>query len=81
MKITIDTKEDSHEDIRKILALLSQMVNKEVPSSNVFENPTSSELPNLMSIFDSSSQTPQPAEPAIPEQPSQAQRMPKVELY
>ena len=74
MKITIDTKEDSHEDIKKILALLSQMVNKDAPVSNVFENPTSSELPNLMSMFDAS--TPAQTEPA-PQTPT----LPKVELY
>jgi hypothetical protein len=73
MKITIDTKEDSHEDIKKILALLSQMVNKDAPQSNVFENPQSSELPNLMGMFDTSTPQANP-EPA-------PTTLPKVELY
>ena len=37
MKITIDTKEDSHEDIRKIIALLSRMIESEQPR-NIFES-------------------------------------------
>ena len=76
MKITIDTKEDSHEDIKKILALLSQMVNKDAPVSNVFENPASSELPNLMGMFDASNTPQSNSEPA-----PQTQTLPKVELY
>ena len=77
MKITIDTKEDNHEDIRKIVALLSQMIGKEAVTNspkNVFENPSSSELPNLMSMFDSSKTL-----SAAPEQ--KIKRVPNVESY
>lgn len=83
MKITIDTKEDSHEDIRKIVALLSQMLTTESQPQNLLDNSTSSELPNLMSIFDSSSQTQaqQNQDTVTQEQPPQAPRPPKVELY
>ncbi|MBW2996668.1 hypothetical protein KY332_05215 [Candidatus Woesearchaeota archaeon] len=35
MKITIDTKDDSHEDIRKVIALLSKMIESE-SSPNIF---------------------------------------------
>ena len=39
MKITIDTKEDSSEDIRKVIALLSKMIeDSPTSSSNIFED-------------------------------------------
>jgi len=38
MKITIDTKEDSSEDIRKVIALLSKMIEDSGHSSNIFED-------------------------------------------
>jgi len=41
MKITIDTKEDSHQEIRKIISMLSSLVgDKEIVSNqgNIFEN-------------------------------------------
>jgi len=39
MKITIDTKEDSPEDIRKVVALLSSFVSKGVEKHrNIFED-------------------------------------------
>lgn len=41
MKITIDTNEDSHEDIRKVIALLSSLTDKNYSrmgkSKNIFE--------------------------------------------
>ncbi|MBU0615567.1 MAG: hypothetical protein KJ601_05725 [Nanoarchaeota archaeon] len=46
MKITIDTKEDSHEDIRKVIAMLNHLVSgSDQPSYsnkpvNIFENPS-----------------------------------------
>lgn len=45
MKITIDTKEDSHEDIRKVVALLSNISSgnvSRVGSSNIFDDPSPS---------------------------------------
>jgi len=45
MKITINTKEDSNEDIRKVISLLSTLVKHRTESqktSNIFENPGSS---------------------------------------
>ena len=79
LKITIDTKEDSHEDIKKIVALLSQMIGKDSVTNspqNLFENSSSSELPNLMAMFDSSNQN---TTSAAPEQ--KIKRVPNVELY
>ena len=50
MKITIDTKEDSHEEIRKIIRMLSSLVGGEVM--------TNSEVANQGNIFsDSNPQT------------------------
>ena len=46
MKITIDTKEDSHEEIRKIIRMLSSLVGEEVM--------TNSEVANQSDIFSSS---------------------------
>jgi len=56
MKISIDTKEDSHEEIKKIIKMLSSLVGEEVvtnqpevisdnkPSSDIFSNDKSSSV-------------------------------------
>ena len=50
MKITIDTKEDSHEDIKKMVVLLSEIIaHKE--NKNIFSN-ASPEMPNIFGMFD-----------------------------
>ena len=49
MKITIDTKEDSHEEIKKAISLLSSILEKE-KSFDVFES-----SPSIPSSQDSSS--------------------------
>jgi hypothetical protein len=41
MKITIDTKEDSATDIRKVIALLSKMIEDSGHHSNIFEDDSS----------------------------------------
>ena len=44
MQITIDTKEDSHEDIRKVIRMLQHMVGEEAYSNapkNLFEDNSS----------------------------------------
>ena len=58
MKITIDTKEDNHEDIRKVIALLNGMIGN---NSNIYSNQSlgsslnSTSAPadstNMMSMF------------------------------
>ena len=59
MKITIDTKEDSHEEIRKIIKMLSSLVGEETLTNqgNVFEN-QGSDLgnQNIFDIFDNKNQ-------------------------
>lgn len=52
MKITIDTKEDNHEDIKKVIALLNGMIGNN--SASVYSNqPISApaDSTNLMSMF------------------------------
>jgi hypothetical protein len=55
MKITIDTKEDSHEEIKRAIQLLSHLVGESVVpnSSNVFESSDSSVSGGMMGMFDS----------------------------
>lgn len=50
MKITIDTKEDSHEDIKKMVALLSEIIAYK-ENKDVFSN-ASPEMPNIFGMFD-----------------------------
>ena len=63
MKITIDTKEDSHEELRKVIKMLSSLVGEEVMSSqsDIFSDsgaPTeSSETTNSDMFSDGSSKT------------------------
>lgn len=54
MKVTIDTKEDTHEDIRKVLHLLAGILEKKDEKSSSLPVDTA----NLMSMFgDDSSPT------------------------
>lgn len=59
MKITIDTKEDSHEEIKKIIKMLSSLVGEEdfTNQGNIFEN-QSSDLgnQNMFGMFDNKNQ-------------------------
>ena len=49
MKITIDTKEDSHEEIKKVIKMLSSLVGNATvytnAPSNIFEDNTPSDSP------------------------------------
>ena len=59
MKITIDTKEDSHEDIQKVMQILSHFTNKSNITSNYYpEKQETNESSNegFMSMFGDSSQ-------------------------
>lgn len=40
MKITIDTKDDSPADIRKVISLLSKLIEGNESHSNIFEDPS-----------------------------------------
>lgn len=56
MKITIDTKEDTHHEIRKVLGLLTDLLNKEQadPRRRSFAEPQEStpDSASMMSMFD-----------------------------
>lgn len=61
MKVTIDTKEDSHEDIKKVLHILNQIIHYKEPSSvgSSLQTPTEKvDTTNLMSMFGSDSSSP-----------------------
>jgi len=46
MKITIDTKEDSHEEIRKVINLLTHMIGEHnVSNQNIFDDSPTLDLP------------------------------------
>ena len=59
MKITIDTKEDSQEEIRNIIKMLSSLVDKKEVMSNegdmFSDNNDSEQNTNMFSMFSSSS--------------------------
>ncbi len=52
MKLTIDTKEDSFEDIKKVVHLLTEILQrKESSGSSVFDAPADAGTAGLMSLF------------------------------
>ena len=57
MKLTIDTQVDTHEDIRKVLQILTSILEKKDPLlSSYSDSPTSpADTTNLMSMFSDSS--------------------------
>ena len=60
MRISIDTKEDSHEEIRKVIKMLNHLVGDEVhtnqPSANIFEQDTPS-VGGMMDMFNTDEST------------------------
>ncbi|VVB81340.1 Uncharacterised protein [uncultured archaeon] len=84
MRLTIDTKTDSKDEIRKAIKLLLGLVGShevytnepEKPASqpNIFESPTPA-VGNLMSIFDSA-----PA-PEAPKEEEKKDDVPELEFY
>ncbi len=85
MRITIDTKTDSRDEIRKVIKMLMGLVGghdvytneipEEKPASqpNIFESPSPA-VPNLMSMFDS-------APASTPEPEKKEDDIPQVEFY
>lgn len=64
MKVTIDTKEDSHEDIQKILGILTNILEKkQKPESSTEQQGDST---NLMGMFDSSVSAEAAESPELP---------------
>ena len=85
MKIQIDTKTDSPDEIRKVIKLLMGLVGghnvytneqpqEEKPASqpNIFDTPGAA-VPNLMSMFDSA--------PTAPQEEEKKEDVPQVEFY
>jgi len=52
MKITIDTKEDSKEEIKKVISLLQNMLDE--PRSNIFDDKTQ---PGIFGMFNDKSES------------------------
>ena len=88
MRITIDTKTDSRDEIRKAIKLLMGLVGghdvytneqpqEEKPESqpNIFDTPGAA-VPNLMSMFDSA-----PTTPTAPPEEEKKDDVPQVEFY
>ena len=74
MKITIDTKEDSPEEIRKLISLLSSLAGGHSNVKNIFEEPASEPVaaPGLFNIFDDT--------PKVEPKEEDKEESPKVEL-
>ena len=90
MKITIDTKEDSHHEIQKAITLLQSLISGRVRNSNVFEDdtptlpaePSSSSEGGIFNMFGDNSNIPKP-EPSevIPKpEPSEVDEKDDVQL-
>jgi hypothetical protein len=63
MKITIDTKEDSHADIQKVIQILSHLTNKDNITNNYSPEPqetNESSNEGFMNMFGDSSQENKP---------------------
>ena len=56
MKISIDTKEDSKEEIRKVISMLSALVDQP-QHSNIFDDSSPPETGSLMGMFDAEPST------------------------
>jgi len=90
MKIEIDTKLDSREEIRKAIKLLMGLVGghdvytnetpveKPAPQPDIFNSPTPA-VGNLMSIFDNADKAEQQEVPTP--LPEKTEESPKIEFY
>ena len=61
MKITIDTREDSHEEIKKLIRMLSSLIGEEVKSnspSNIFEDSSDDTAGNALANMFGDDNTP-----------------------
>ncbi len=65
MKLTIDTQTDTYEDIKKVLHILTNIIEKNGSGSST---PTSStDTTNMMSMFSDDSSVPSAAQKEIPD--------------
>ncbi len=87
MKITIDTKHDTHTEIRKAIKLLYSLIGENEVYTNepVGEKPTnifedsSPQVGNMMSLFDNMD-TPKETTELTPE-PPEPEKKPSLEFY
>ena len=83
MKITIDTKEDSHSEIEKAIRLLQALISGKERYSNIFEDssPSSSESSGgLFNMFGDDSSIPKPEPPAV-EEKEKKEDIPQIMEY
>ena len=66
MKLTIDTKEDSHEDIRRVMQVLQHMLEGKQTSIQTTEPTPQVDTTNMMNMFGSNTATEQKAEDTAP---------------
>ena len=59
MRITIDTKEDSHEDIKKVLHILNHILDNK-GSGSLMENKETVDTTNMMTMFGNTSSEEKP---------------------
>ena len=70
MKVTIDTKEDSHEDIRKVLHLLTSILERKGNSTDIKTNTERTDTTSMMNMFADTPQTvSQPVQQEKPDTP------------
>ena len=86
MKITIDTKEDSHEEIRRVIKMLSSLVGEKEVMSNqdIFSDASSGQESGVFSMFsspDSGSNSEVKAEPKKEEKKNLDFDIPGLEEY
>ena len=93
MKITIDTKEDSHHEIEKAIRLLQSLISGKTAHSNIFEEdsqglPASNSEPSSGGLFNmfGDNSTPPPTPPEIrptpePSEVKEKKDIPEVKEY
>ncbi len=68
MKLTIDTQTDTYEDIKKVLHILTNIIEKNGSSSSTTTSAASStDTTNMMSMFSDDSSIPSAAQKEIPD--------------
>jgi len=84
MKITIDTKEDSHQEIRKIIKMLSSLIGEETFTNqgNIFEDssPEVNTGQNMFRMFDSGNAQPENTPSVNIEEKKPVEKEPDVDL-
>ena len=89
MKITIDTKEDSHHEIQKAITLLQALISGHQKHSNIFEDdsstlPTTDTNPSseggLFNMFGADN-TPPPRPPVVDEKKEEKDDVPQIREY